>query len=1118
MKKFIISILLSAIFISLLPVSTMAASVPGKPSINSFTAVSTSSIKISWGAVFGATKYRVDRRKSTETNNKTLTTSCTSRTYTDNGLVAGSLYYYRVYAINSAGTSKRSETYAAYTKPSTPGTPTVTIGGQSQMTISWNKVSGATHYRLLCRVGSDSTYEVVANNLTGTSYIHNGLSAGTRHCYKVVAIVKTSLGEEGKRKTVSVESERSAMASKYTTAIRPSNTVDNNNPTHIILEWKAAKGQSSGYTYEIWRNGKRIATTTSTKYTDKTGVSGTIYEYEIKINGSSWTTEKFYAGPKMTNKTVVAPESATSMRISWSKPNGGSNLTYRVKKWNGTEYVDIANTSNTYYIDSGLKTGSTYQYYVQVRDANGNFITSNFSGQSILQILPTKITLNKSSATVNEDDALSLTASITPSNSTNKSISWTSSNNNVASVTSEGVVTAKMTGSAVITAKTANGLTATCTITVQPKVCIHEYDGWITEKNATCTEDGSRYRVCIKCAEGKETEVIPALGHDFSDEWTTLKDPTCTEEGEQAHVCERCGATTDNMTLFALGHSFADEWITEKEATCTESGIEYELCSVCGERQERDIEPLGHDYVLENDTPPSEEQSGSKLYKCTRCDDLYVEKYVEAIEGGKVSVGVIDASAGSEVTMPIILNENPGIAGFKLLVNYDKSVLTPKRIEQGDMITAGVFESNLNEGRPVDELDHVQVTWNNLQSTTETGELFNIIFEVNENAAYGSSPILINEQTSSLTDNSGQYIVPIFAAGAVNIAEVRKGDIYIDGNIDTNDSILLAKHLAHYRNISLTDRQLDAADIFEDGNVNTKDGVSLAQIIAGWETPSVNLSSQTGAATIKADNIEGEAGEYVDVPISVEGNPGMAGFELQISYDKEYLTPVSVSDGAALQDNEARIDDKSVVSNVQEEDIVTDDLDYVTAYWSSAGDLMEDGELFSVRFLINENTETGVVTPIEISYDTGDICDSGLNDIETTVVPGEIKVIGQGGEGSGSEGGTENPGELQTQYNIESVSISSRDGEILQEIPEAGDFYLNVAAESRSDGYLPAKVLAAAYDQNGTLISLSMDDIYTTGASVLYIEKSDIDIADIKLFIWDSIEGMTPLGENYSLR
>ena len=41
----------------------------------------------------------------------------------------------------------------------------------------------------------------------------------------------------------------------------------------------------------------------------------------------------------------------------------------------------------------------------------------------------------------------------------------------------------------------------------------HAFGEWTTTREATCTEDGSRERVC-ECGE-KETEVIAALGHDF---------------------------------------------------------------------------------------------------------------------------------------------------------------------------------------------------------------------------------------------------------------------------------------------------------------------------------------------------------------------------------------------------------------------------------------------------------------------------------------------------------------------------------------------------------------------------------------------------------------------------
>lgn len=59
-----------------------------------------------------------------------------------------------------------------------------------------------------------------------------------------------------------------------------------------------------------------------------------------------------------------------------------------------------------------------------------------------------------------------LSATISPSNASNKTVTWSSSNKNVATVTSDGVVTAKNTGKATITAKTSNGKKASATVTV----------------------------------------------------------------------------------------------------------------------------------------------------------------------------------------------------------------------------------------------------------------------------------------------------------------------------------------------------------------------------------------------------------------------------------------------------------------------------------------------------------------------------------------------------------------------------------------------------------------------------------------------------------------------------
>ncbi len=80
----------------------------------------------------------------------------------------------------------------------------------------------------------------------------------------------------------------------------------------------------------------------------------------------------------------------------------------------------------------------------------------------------TLITLDRSNISMFIGNTTVLTATINPSNATNKGITWKSTNTNVVTVNSSGVVTAKGLGSAAITA-TADGKMAFCSVTVNNK-------------------------------------------------------------------------------------------------------------------------------------------------------------------------------------------------------------------------------------------------------------------------------------------------------------------------------------------------------------------------------------------------------------------------------------------------------------------------------------------------------------------------------------------------------------------------------------------------------------------------------------------------------------------------
>lgn len=78
----------------------------------------------------------------------------------------------------------------------------------------------------------------------------------------------------------------------------------------------------------------------------------------------------------------------------------------------------------------------------------------------------TKITLNKTSMTVETGKTAELTATVAPASASAKTLTWRSSNTAVATVSGSGVVTGMKKGTATITATSINGVKATCSITV----------------------------------------------------------------------------------------------------------------------------------------------------------------------------------------------------------------------------------------------------------------------------------------------------------------------------------------------------------------------------------------------------------------------------------------------------------------------------------------------------------------------------------------------------------------------------------------------------------------------------------------------------------------------------
>lgn len=124
-------------------------------------------------------------------------------------------------------------------------------------------------------------------------------------------------------------------------------------------------------------------------------------------------------------------------------------------------------TDNMGFTPSGdlTREGAAYLIY-NAKHWNGTPNTAASSTTPVTPSVPTAITLSATAQTINVGQGIGLKATITPSTATDKTVTWSSSNRKVATVDATGYVWGNAAGTTTITAKTANGKTATCTITV----------------------------------------------------------------------------------------------------------------------------------------------------------------------------------------------------------------------------------------------------------------------------------------------------------------------------------------------------------------------------------------------------------------------------------------------------------------------------------------------------------------------------------------------------------------------------------------------------------------------------------------------------------------------------
>ena len=248
-------------------------------------------VTFSWTAVSGASSYTLYWGTTTGiTSSSTTIRNISTNSYSHTGLSNGTTYYYKVAAVNSAGTGTlSSELSAAPASSSDNSSSSTTLsapsglsasGAAAQVALDWTAVSGASSYTMYWDNSTGvSTSSNAITSISTDNYTHSSLDNGTAYYYKVATVNSAGTG------TLSSE----VNATTLVLLAAPDNVSASGSSGTITLNWNAVSGAASYILY--WDNVSGITSSdtailsiTNDNYTHSSLSDGTYYYKVAAVN------------------------------------------------------------------------------------------------------------------------------------------------------------------------------------------------------------------------------------------------------------------------------------------------------------------------------------------------------------------------------------------------------------------------------------------------------------------------------------------------------------------------------------------------------------------------------------------------------------------------------------------------------------------------------------------------------------------------------------------------------------------------------------------------------------------------------------------------------------------
>ena len=131
----------------------------------------------------------------------------------------------------------------------------------------------------------------------------------------------------------------------------------------------------------------------------------------------------------------------------------------------------------------------------------------------------------------------------------------------------------------------------------------------------------------------------------------------------------------------------------------------------------------------------------------------------------------------------------------------------------------------------------------------------------------------------------------------------------------------------------------------------------------------------TGVTEITFGEVMAKVGDEVEIPVTIENNPGITSFRFRVAYDMDGLELLSVEKGSVLT--------SGTLSSTTNKEAET-----MTFHWFAENNVVGDGEIVLLKFKISENARGDY--PLTVTYLENDIVNENWDTIPFTVVEGKI--------------------------------------------------------------------------------------------------------------------------------